>query len=67
MSLVQTHDRLQLPGALQTQLLDFRKRVWSIKMIEAACGRTTDILYLYHKSIKLNQYFFDQPRKFPSE
>ena len=38
MSLVQTHDRLQLPGALQTQLLDFRKRVWSIKMIEAACG-----------------------------
>ncbi|HEY2253484.1 MAG TPA: hypothetical protein VGH74_20560 [Planctomycetaceae bacterium] len=38
MSLIQTHDRLQLPGSLQTQLHDFRKRVWSIKMFEAACG-----------------------------
>jgi len=38
MSLIQTHDRLQLPGSLQTQLHDFRKRVWSIKMLEAACG-----------------------------
>src|SRR5579863_2068804 len=38
MSLIQTHDRLQLPGSLLTQLHDFRKRVWSIKMFEAACG-----------------------------
>ncbi len=38
MSLVQTHDRLRLPGALETQLHDFRKRVWSIKMFEAGCG-----------------------------
>lgn len=38
MSLIQTHDRLQLPGSLQTQLHDFRRRVWSIKMFEAACG-----------------------------
>jgi hypothetical protein len=38
MSLVQTHDRLQLPGALETQLHEFRRRVWSIKMFEAGCG-----------------------------
>jgi len=38
MSLVQTHDRLQLPGTLETQLHEFQRRVWSIKMIEAGCG-----------------------------
>src|SRR5579871_5980963 len=38
MSLVQTHARLQLPGALETQLHEFRRRVWSIKMLEAGCG-----------------------------
>src|SRR5262245_48247298 len=38
MSLVQTHDRLQLPGALEAQLHEFRRRVWSIKMVEAGCG-----------------------------
>lgn len=38
MSLVQTHDRLQLPGALETQLHEFRRRVWSVKMVEAGCG-----------------------------
>jgi hypothetical protein len=38
MSLVQTHDRLQLPRALEDQLHDFRRRVWSIKMAEAGCG-----------------------------
>jgi hypothetical protein len=38
MSVIQTHDRLQLPGSLQTQLHDFRRRVWSIKMFEAVCG-----------------------------
>jgi hypothetical protein len=38
MSLVQSHDRLQLPRALEDQLHDFRRRVWSIKMAEAVCG-----------------------------
>jgi hypothetical protein len=38
MSLIQTPGRLQLPGALEAQLHDFRRRVWSIKMIEAACA-----------------------------
>jgi hypothetical protein len=38
MSLAQTRDRLQLPESLQEQLRDFRRRVWSIKMLEAACA-----------------------------
>ena len=37
MSLAQPHDRLQLPGTLETQLYDYRRRVWVIKMIEAVC------------------------------
>ncbi len=35
MSLAPSHDRLQLPETLQAQLLEFRTRVWSIKMLEA--------------------------------
>ena len=37
MNLVETHDRLQLPGTLEAQLHEFRRRVWSIKMMEAGC------------------------------
>ncbi|MBS0262683.1 MAG: hypothetical protein JSS02_12085 [Planctomycetes bacterium] len=37
MSVIPTPDRLQLPQGLETQLQNFRRRVWSIKMIEAAC------------------------------
>jgi hypothetical protein len=37
MSLTQTRTRLQLPESLQTQLHDFRRRVWWIKMAEAVC------------------------------
>ena len=32
------HERLQLPGRLRRQLHDFRRRVWTIKMVEAACA-----------------------------
>lgn len=35
MSLVESHDRLQLPESLSVQLLDFRRRVWTIKLVEA--------------------------------
>jgi hypothetical protein len=38
MSLATPHDRLQLPESLQDQLLDFRRRVWTIKLVEAACA-----------------------------
>ena len=35
MSLARTHGRLHLPESLEAQLLEFRRRVWSIKMAEA--------------------------------
>ena len=35
MSLVHSPDQLHVPATLETQLLDFRRRVWTIKMIEA--------------------------------
>src|SRR3954452_13441265 len=38
MSLAPAQDRLQLPETLRAQLLDFRRRVWSIKMIEAVAA-----------------------------
>ena len=38
MSLARTDGRLELPESLQTQLQDFRRRVWSVKMAEAACA-----------------------------
>ena len=36
MSLAQPHERLQLPTTLETQLYEFRRRVWTVKMLEAA-------------------------------
>src|SRR5262245_20749842 len=44
MSLVQTPDRLQLPESLEAQLHEFRRRVWSIKMVEAACGAVFGVM-----------------------
>lgn len=44
MSLVETRERLQLPDSLQNQLHDFRRRVWSIKMIEAVCGAVFSVV-----------------------
>ncbi|MCA1684407.1 MAG: hypothetical protein LC745_00170, partial [Planctomycetia bacterium] len=39
MSLARTDQgRLELPEALRSQLLDFRRRVWSVKMAEAGCA-----------------------------
>ena len=35
MSLARTEDRLELPEELRAQLLDFRRRVWSVKMASA--------------------------------
>ncbi len=38
MSLAPTDGRLELPESLRTQLQDFRRRVWTVKMAEAACA-----------------------------
>ncbi|HVU87142.1 MAG TPA: hypothetical protein VHD36_07465 [Pirellulales bacterium] len=42
-----TSNRLQLPGSLETQLYDYRRRVWIIKSIEAACGAIFGVLVSY--------------------
>src|SRR5580704_3968124 len=47
MSLVRPSDSLQLPEKLQTQLYDFRKLVWTIKMIEAVCGAVAGVLLAF--------------------
>lgn len=44
---VSSPDRLQLPASLTTQLHDFRKRVWTIKSIEAACGALFGVIVSY--------------------
>ncbi len=47
MSRVQSSTRLQLPATLQSQLGDFRRRVWTAKMIEAAGIAAFSLLAAY--------------------
>src|SRR5436305_11596493 len=39
--------RLELPESLRTQMFAFRRRVWSIKLIEAGCGAAFGVLVAY--------------------
>jgi hypothetical protein len=39
--------RLELPESLRAQMLAFRRRVWAIKLIEAACGAAFGVLAAY--------------------
>ncbi|HEY1784758.1 MAG TPA: hypothetical protein VGG30_04385 [Pirellulales bacterium] len=39
--------RLVLPTSLERQLGEFRRRVWTIKMIEAGCGALVGVLLAY--------------------
>ena len=47
MSTEQPKVGLQLPESLQTQLHEFRRRVWTIKSIEAACGALFGVVVSY--------------------
>jgi len=47
MSLAYTPDRLKLPESLQAQLHEFRRRVWTIKMVEAVSATVFGILIAY--------------------
>lgn len=47
MSVEQPKVELKLPESLQTQLQEFRRRVWTIKSIEAACGAIFGVLVSY--------------------
>ena len=44
MSSSQPNSELKLPASLQTQLHEFRRRVWTIKSIEAACGAVFGVI-----------------------
>ena len=47
MSLAYTPDRLRLPDSLQAQLHEYRRRVWTIKMVEAVAAAAFGILVAY--------------------
>src|SRR5262245_17675149 len=47
MSSTESRTALQLPKSLEAQLLDFRRRVWTIKSIEAAGGAVFGIMLGY--------------------
>ena len=47
MSLAQSSERLQLPETLRRQLDEFRRRVWTIKSIEAACAASFGVVAAY--------------------
>jgi len=47
MSLAYTPDRLRLPESLQAQMHEFRRRVWTIKMVEAVAAAGFGILVAY--------------------
>ena len=47
MSVEQPKAGLKLPESLQTQLHEFRRRVWTIKSIEAACGAMFGVVVSY--------------------
>ncbi|MBI2823782.1 MAG: hypothetical protein HYX69_03710 [Planctomycetia bacterium] len=44
MSVLQPNAGLRLPSSLETQLHDFRRRVWAIKSAEAACGALAGVI-----------------------
>ncbi len=51
------HHRLTLPESLQTQLLDFRRLVWTIKLVEAVCGSVIGVFVAYLVTFALDRVF----------
>src|SRR5882672_3725889 len=47
MSRMEMHGRLQVPATLQSQLHDFRRRLWTAKMVEAAAIAVVSVLAAY--------------------
>ena len=39
--------RLALPESLRAQMFAFRRRVWTVKLIEAGCGAAFGVLVAY--------------------
>lgn len=46
---------LQLPDSLQTQLHDFRRKVWTIKSIEAVCGALFGLFVAFLATFSLDR------------
>src|SRR5262245_62835157 len=42
-----TLPRLQLPDSLHSQLIEFRNRLWKVKLIEAMCGAAAGLLLAF--------------------
>ena len=47
MSLAHSDQRLELPPALETQLHEFRKRVWTVKILEAIAAAMFGVVFAY--------------------
>ena len=52
--------RLELPESLREQMFAFRRRVWAIKLTEAACGAAFGVLVAYLVTFVLDR-FWDTP------
>lgn len=60
MSRVPTQDGLHLPDSLQQQLLTFRRRLWTIKLVESVCGAALAVLLAFLTVFVLDR-MFDTP------
>ncbi len=60
MSIAQTRERLQIPDTLRHQLDDFRRRVWTIKTLEAACAAGFGVVVCFLALFALDR-FVDTP------
>ncbi|HVT28966.1 MAG TPA: hypothetical protein VHE81_13205 [Lacipirellulaceae bacterium] len=60
MSQAQWHNELRIPGALALQMRGFRRRVWSIKLVEAICFAALSMLVAFLLVFALDR-LFDTP------
>ena len=60
MSIAQSNERLQIPETLRRQLDDFRRRVWAVKTIEAACAASFGVVACFLALFALDR-FWDTP------
>ncbi len=61
MSMAQTREPLQLPASLQAQLHAFRRRVWTIKLAEAAGAAVVAVMAAYLSVFALDR-LWDTPQ-----
>jgi len=55
MTISQSQHGLELPESLRLQLIEFRRRVWTIKMVEAACGAVTAVFAAFLATFALDR------------